>query len=80
MSHASETVNDVWSVIWVGIVNEIWKHKNSIIFNRGVEDVFEVFASMQVKVWFWIVAKSNSDYFPYFSWVLNHLACMRLFH
>jgi len=65
MSHASETVNDVWSVIWVGIVNEIWKHKNSIIFNRGVEDVFEVFASMQVKVWFWIVAKSNSDYFPY---------------
>jgi len=80
MSQTSESVNDVWSAIWVGIVSEIWKHRNSVIFNRGVEDVFEVFASMQVKVWSWIVAKSNSVYFPYSSWVLNPLACMRLLH
>ncbi|XP_068466703.1 uncharacterized protein [Phaseolus vulgaris] len=50
MSQASESVNDVWSAIWVGIVSEIWKHRNSIIFNRGVIDVSEVFASMQVKL------------------------------
>jgi len=80
MSQASESVNDVWSAIWVSIVSEIWKHRNSIIFNRGVIDVSEVFASMQVKVWSWFVAKSNSVYFPYSSWVLNPLACMRLFH
>jgi len=49
-----------------------------IIFNSGVADVSEVFASVQVKVWSWILAKSRFSYFPYSSWVLNHLDCMRL--
>ncbi|XP_068484829.1 uncharacterized protein [Phaseolus vulgaris] len=80
MSQASVSVNEVWSTIWVGIVSEIWKHRNSVIFNRGVADVSEVFALVQVKVWSWIYAKSRSAYFPYSSWVLNPLACMRLIH
>jgi len=86
MSLASVSVNDVWgsiwvgivSKIWVGIVSKIWNIRNSIIFNSGVADVFEVFASVQVKVWSWIHAKSRFSYFPYSSWVLNPLDYMRL--
>jgi len=50
LSQASVSVNDVCGAIWVGIVSEIWKHRNSIVFNGGVADVLEVFASAQVKV------------------------------
>ncbi|XP_068471708.1 uncharacterized protein [Phaseolus vulgaris] len=52
MSQASVSVNEVWGTIWVGIVSEIWKHRNSVIFNRGVADVSEVFVSVQVKLGF----------------------------
>jgi len=45
LSQASVSVNDVWGAIWVGIVSEIWKHRNSIVFKGGVADVLEVFAS-----------------------------------
>ena len=51
MSQASVSINDVWGSIWVGIVSEIWNIRNSVIFNSGVADVSEVFASVQVKVW-----------------------------
>jgi len=44
LSCASETVNNVWTTIWVGVVSELWKHKNNIIFNRGVGDASEVFS------------------------------------
>jgi len=50
MSHASKTINNVWNTIWVGVVSEIWKHRNNIIFKRGVGDAFEVFSLVQVKV------------------------------
>ncbi len=50
MSQASVSVNDVWGLIWVGIVSEIWNIRNSVIFKSGVADVSEVFASVQVKV------------------------------
>ncbi|XP_068497922.1 uncharacterized protein [Phaseolus vulgaris] len=50
MSQTSVSVNKVWGTIWVGIVSKIWKHRNSVIFNRGVADVSEVFASVQVKI------------------------------
>jgi len=62
------------------MVSEIWKHRNSVIFNRGVADALEVFTSVQVKVWSWIFAKSRYAYFSYPSWVLDPLACMRLIH
>jgi len=51
MSMSSDSVNDVWSTIWVGVVTEIWNHRNFIIFNRGVADASEVFALVQVNVW-----------------------------
>ncbi|XP_068483236.1 uncharacterized protein [Phaseolus vulgaris] len=51
MSQASVSINDVWGSIWVGIVSEIWNIRNSVIFNSGVTDVSEVFASVQVKCW-----------------------------
>ena len=78
MSQASVSVNEVWSTIWIGIVSEIWNIRNSVIFNSGVADVSEVFASVQVKVWSWIHAKSRFSYFPYSSWVLNPMDCIRL--
>jgi len=77
-SQTSVSVNDVWGSIWVGIVSEIWNIRNSVIFNSGVTDVSKVFALVQVKVWSWIHAKSRFSYFPYSSWVLNPLDCMRL--
>jgi len=32
-------------------VNEVWKHRNMVIFNGGVVDVLEAFALVQLKVW-----------------------------
>jgi len=78
MSQTSVSINDVWGTIWVDIVSKIWNLRNSVIFNSGVADVSEVFASVQVKVWSWIHAKSRFAYFPYSSWVLNPMNCMRL--
>ena len=78
LSQTSVSVNDVWGAIWVGIVSEIWKHRNSVVFNGGVADVLEVFASAQVKVWSWIAAKYREVYFSYPCWVLDPLACIRL--
>jgi len=78
MSQASVSIDDIWSTIWVDIVSEIWNLRNSVIFNSGVADMSEAFTSVQVKVWYWIHAKSRSAYFSYSSWVLNPMACMRL--
>jgi len=57
LSQASVLINDVCGAIWIGIVSEILKHRNSVVFNEGVADALEVFASAQVKVWSWIAAK-----------------------
>jgi len=50
LSRSSDSVNVVWSTIWVGVVSELWNHRNFIIFKRGVADASEVFALVQVKV------------------------------
>ena len=75
---ASTSEEVVWGTIWVGVVSEIWKHWNSVIFNRGVADAVKVFVLAQVNVWSWIYAKSSCDLFPYSNWVLNSLDCMRM--
>jgi len=49
LSLPSETGLVVWNTIWVGVLSEIWSHRNRIIFNRGVADEYEVFALAQVK-------------------------------
>jgi len=50
LCQTSDSVNDVWGAIWVSVVSEIWKHRNSVIFDRGVVDALEVFALVQVNV------------------------------
>ena len=56
--NVSASVNEVWGVIWIAVVNEIWKHRNRVIFNGGVIDELKVFALMQLKAWSWVTAKS----------------------
>lgn len=36
-------------MIWTVVVNEVWKHRNNIIFKGGAVDVLEVFAFVQLK-------------------------------
>jgi len=50
MSLSSDSVNVLWSTIWVGVLTEIWNHMNFIIFKRGVANASEVFALVQVNV------------------------------
>jgi len=78
MNTCSESINDLWSTIWVGVVGEIWLHKNSIIFKSSVADVSEVCTLMQVKVWSWISVKLGSASVPFSCWCLEPLECMRL--
>ena len=35
LCQASDSVNDVWSAIWVGVVSGIWNHRNCVSFDRG---------------------------------------------
>jgi len=78
ISMSSDSVNDVWSTIWVRVVTEIWNHKIFIIFKRGVADASEVFALVQVKVWFWILVKNRSALFSFSNWCLEPIVCMRM--
>jgi len=32
MSNTPASVNEVWKIIWIAVVNEVWKHKNKVIF------------------------------------------------
>jgi len=52
MCNAPTSVNEVWAVIWIAVVNKIWKHRNNVIFKGGVvDDVLEVFDLVQLKAW-----------------------------
>ena len=73
-----ETGLVVWNTIWVGVVSEIWSHRNRIIFNRGVADEKEVFAMAQVKAWSWVSTNSRLVSFSYSDWCLAPLECTRL--
>ena len=57
--HASDSVNEVWGVVWIAVINEVWKHRNMVIFNGGVVDVLEAFTLIQLKTWSWITFKSR---------------------
>ena len=66
------------STIWVGVVSELWNHRNFVVFNRDVADASEVFTLVQVKVWSWISVKTRSAWFSYSNWCLEPLVCMRM--
>jgi len=51
--------------IWIAVVNEIWSHRNKIIFKDGVLDYSEIFSSAQLKVWSWITSKVLSACFSF---------------
>jgi len=51
---------------------------NSIIFNRGVADAFEVCARVKGKDWSWINVRSRSTSFPFSSWYMVPWECMRM--
>jgi len=78
MSLPSVSVNLVWNTIWVGVVSEIWNHRNHIVFKRGVADTDEVFALVQVKMWSWVSTKAHLASFSFSDWCLEPMECMRL--
>ena len=78
MSNAPASMNEVWGVIWIAVVNEVWKHRNKVIFNGGVVDVLKAFSLVQLKVWSWVTSKSQSAHFSFFDWCIDMLVCMRM--
>jgi len=74
--NAPAQVKDVWSSIWIAVVNEIWKHRNKHIFQGGVIDHSEMFTLTQLKVWSWVTSKSGSACFTYSEWCIDPMACM----
>ncbi|XP_068492296.1 uncharacterized protein [Phaseolus vulgaris] len=78
LSNESVSVNEVWGVIWIAVVNEIWKHRNRVIFRRGVIDVLEVFALVQLKAWAWVTSKSQDAIFSFSDWCIDPLVCMEM--
>jgi len=73
MCNVSASVNKVWRVIWMAVVNEVWKHRNNVIF-KG--DVVKVFVLVQLKAWTWVTSKSHSALFSFSDWCLDLLVCM----
>ena len=78
LSNVSVSVNEVWGVIWIAVVNEIWKLRNRVIFRGGVIDVLEVFALVQLKAWAWVTSKSQDAIFSFSDWCVDHLVCMKM--
>jgi len=71
-------MNEVGGVIWITVVNEVWKHKNMVIFKGGVVDVRQAFALVQLKAWSWITSKSQSAHFSFSDWCIDPLVCMKM--
>jgi len=78
MSNAPTSMDEVWGEIWIAIVNEIWKHKNKVIFKGGVVDVLEAFVLVQLKTWSWVPFKSQPAFFSFSDWCIDPMVCMRM--
>ena len=78
LCNASALASEMWGVIWIAVVSELWKHRNNAIFNGGVVDGLEVVALVQVKTWSWITSKSLSGLFSFSEWCLETLVCMMM--
>ena len=66
-----------WGGIWVGIVSEIWNHRNKVVFENGHVDVVEVFSFTQRKTWSWVTSMESVVNFSYSDWCLEPQCCMR---
>ncbi|XP_068466471.1 uncharacterized protein [Phaseolus vulgaris] len=51
MSSAPTLMDEVWEGIWIVVVNEVWRHRNRVIFKGGGVDVLEAFTLVQLKTW-----------------------------
>jgi len=60
-----------------GVVNEIRKHRNRIIFKRVV-NVMKTFTLVKLKVWSWITSKSQFAHFFFSDWYIDPLVCINL--
>ena len=49
LCNESALASEMWGVIWIAVVRELWKHRNNVIFNGGVVDGLEVVVLVQVK-------------------------------
>jgi len=78
LCNASALASEMWGVIKIAMVSELWKHKNNVIFNGGVVDGLEVTALVQVKTWSWTTSKSLSGLFFFSEWCLEPLVCMTM--
>jgi len=65
--------------IWVGIIGEIWNHRNMMVFKNECVDLVEVFTVVQRKTWSWIMVKERLVDFSYSDWCLEPLCCMKYF-
>jgi len=73
MSNALASMNEVWRVIWIAVVNEIWKHRNSVIFKGEI-----IFPLVQLKTWSLVTFKSQFTVISFSDWCINLLVCMKM--
>jgi len=78
LCNESVSVIEVWGVIWIAVLNEIWKHRNNVIFRGGVIDVLEVFTLVQLKAWAWVTSKSQDAIFSFSDWCVDPLVRMEM--
>jgi len=45
--------------IWVGIIGEIWNHRNRVVFKNGRVDLVEVFIVVQSNTWSWVTVNER---------------------
>jgi len=76
LSNAPESVNLGFGNIWIAMVNEIWCHRNKIVFNEEVLNLSEIFYLAQLKVWDWLTSKFPSASFLFSDWCLAPLVCL----
>jgi len=65
LSIIKEKQNVVWKRLWIAIVWNIRKHKNSIIFRQGKIDTQEIWSMTQQNVWLWMKHKLTIVKFSY---------------
>jgi len=78
MSNAPTLMDEVWGGIWIAVVNEVWRHRNRVIFKGGGVDVLDAFTLVQLKTWYWVSSKSQSAFFSFSDWCLDPMVCIMM--
>ena len=77
LSIIKEKQNVVWKRLWIAIVWNIRKHKNSIIFRQGKIDTQEIWSMTQQNVWLWMKHKLTIVKFSYLDWCQCRTLCLK---